>query len=204
MISEFLDRQAADADLFELEDVTTGEKKQYRIVSKATVTQEGTPLNKATFDPMLDEINGKLDASALLDKVYPVGSIYISTANVNPSTFIGGTWAAYAQGQFLLGAGSGYSAGSTGGAATVTLTTQQIPAHYHRMNRMAWTWTENENPDKRFNSIGPPEYDANQLVGAHGFTYDQLASWGFESVGGGQAHNNMPPYIVCYMWRRTA
>ena len=51
MISEFIDRQATNTDLFELEDVLTGEKRQYRIVSKATVTVPGTDLNKATLDP---------------------------------------------------------------------------------------------------------------------------------------------------------
>lgn len=56
MISEFVDRQAANADLYELEDVLTGEKRQYRIVSKATVTVPGTDLNKATLDPILEAI----------------------------------------------------------------------------------------------------------------------------------------------------
>ena len=63
MISQFIDRQATNVDLFELEDVETGQKKQYRIVSKATVTQPGTDLNKATFDPILEEIDGKLSES---------------------------------------------------------------------------------------------------------------------------------------------
>lgn len=63
MIDTFLDRQATDGDLFELEDVQTGEKRQYRIVSKATVTQSGTNLSAATFNPILDAINGKLDKS---------------------------------------------------------------------------------------------------------------------------------------------
>lgn len=63
MISEFVDRQAANADLYELEDVETGQKRQYRIVSKATVTVPGTDLNKATLDPILEEIAGKLSAN---------------------------------------------------------------------------------------------------------------------------------------------
>ena len=63
MINEFIDRQAVDEDLYELEDVQTGEKRQYRIVSKATVTQEGTALSKATFDPILEKINDKLSKS---------------------------------------------------------------------------------------------------------------------------------------------
>ena len=64
MISEFVDRQAANADLYELEDVLTGEKRQYRIVSKATVTVPGTDLNKATLDPILEAI---LSAKGIAD-----------------------------------------------------------------------------------------------------------------------------------------
>ena len=64
MISEFVDRQAANADLYELEDVLTGEKRQYRIVSKATVTVPGTDLNKATLDPILEAI---LSAAGIAD-----------------------------------------------------------------------------------------------------------------------------------------
>ena len=64
MISEFVDRQAANADLYELEDVLTGEKRQYRIVSKATVTVPGTDLNKATLDPRLEAI---LSAAGIAD-----------------------------------------------------------------------------------------------------------------------------------------
>ena len=64
MISEFVDRQAANADLCELEDVLTGEKRQYRIVSKATVTVPGTDLNKATLDPILEAI---LSTSGIAD-----------------------------------------------------------------------------------------------------------------------------------------
>ena len=76
MISEFIDRQATDVDLFELEDMETGQKKQYRIVSKATVTQPGTNLNKATFDPILEEIDGKLSESGgtLKGNLVPYGS----------------------------------------------------------------------------------------------------------------------------------
>ena len=64
MISEFVDRQATNTDLFELEDVLTGEKRQYRIVSKATVTVPGTDLNKATLDPILEAI---LSAKGIAD-----------------------------------------------------------------------------------------------------------------------------------------
>ena len=69
-------------------------------------------------------------AENIINLVYPVGSIYMSVNNVSPATFIGGTWEQLKD-RFLLGAGSSYSAGSTGGAATHTLTTAQMPSHTH-------------------------------------------------------------------------
>lgn len=68
--------------------------------------------------------------SNIADVIYPVGSIYMSANNVNPSTLFGGTWQALS-GRFLLGADSTYAAGSTGGSATKTLTTNELPAHTH-------------------------------------------------------------------------
>jgi len=68
--------------------------------------------------------------SALLNLVYPVGAIYMSTNSTDPSLLFGGTWAQI-QGKFLLAADTGHTAGSTGGAETVTLQTANLPAHTH-------------------------------------------------------------------------
>ena len=67
---------------------------------------------------------------------FPIGYIYLSTSNVNPSTYFGGTWERI-QGRFLLCANDSveaYKAGKTGGSETVTLTTAQLPAHSHGLN----------------------------------------------------------------------
>ena len=69
--------------------------------------------------------------SDLLNKVYPVGSIYMSAVNVSPASFLGGTWQAIEQGRMLMAAGSSWQAGTTGGAAYHTLTVQEMPAHDH-------------------------------------------------------------------------
>ena len=61
---------------------------------------------------------------------YPVGSIYLSVNNVNPSSFFGGTWVQIKD-KFILAAGDYYSNGATGGAATVTLTVSNMPSHSH-------------------------------------------------------------------------
>ena len=68
--------------------------------------------------------------SGIFELIYPVGSIYMSTNNVNPKNLFGGTWEEI-QGKFLLARDGSHEAGTTGGAEYVTLTTEQIPAHSH-------------------------------------------------------------------------
>ena len=81
---------------------------------------------------------GTIDGIALVNKMFPVGSVYITVTNTNPSTFLGGTWSQIAQGRTLIGVGTlgddTYAAGATGGTARVTLTTAEMPAHNHGGN----------------------------------------------------------------------
>ena len=126
-----------------------------------------------------------------LEDVYPVGAIYMSAAATNPGTLFGfGTWEQIKD-TFLLAAGSTYAAGSTGGEATHTLTEDEIPAHRHKIT---------------YPNAGGPYGDA--AIGyptSSGTTKTWMAEMcKTESVGGGTAHNNMPPYLAVYMWKRTA
>ena len=73
----------------------------------------------------------------LLNRVYPVGSIYMSAVNVSPASFLGGTWQAIEQGRMLMAAGSSWQAGTTGGAAYHTLTVREMPAHDHSATETA-------------------------------------------------------------------
>ena len=75
--------------------------------------------------------------SDLLNRVYPVGSIYMSAINVSPASFLGGTWQAIEQGRMLMAAGSSWQAGTTGGAAYHALTVQEMPAHNHSATETA-------------------------------------------------------------------
>ena len=121
----------------------------------------------------------------LADILYPVGSIYISTVNIEPSEFYGGTWVRI-QDVFLLSAGSTYTAGNTGGEASHILTIDEMPSHTHQLDRGNYgnsRWEEI--------SYSSGSSKATNAQGVH-------------STGGGQAHNNMPPYLVVYMWERTA
>ena len=138
------------------------------------------------------DVSGKIDKSELLNMVYPIGSIYMSVNSVNPQTFIGGTWERL-QDRFLLGASSTYSAGNTGGEAMHTLTVDEMPNHNHRMkcgssadvDKGTWVLIDHQISDT-LNSAN----------------FRDLSC--IEATGGGQAHNNMPPYLAVYMWKRTA
>lgn len=118
-----------------------------------------------------------------VDDVYPVGSIYMSVNSTNPSALFGGTWEQITD-TFLLAAGSTYAAGATGGEASHTLSVAEMPAHMHRMRKtgVGGTGTTQYVPDEAGNF--------SNLFG--------------ETVGGDGAHNNMPPYLAVYVWKRTA
>lgn len=135
----------------------------------------------------------------LLDNIYPIGSIFISTVNTNPSTYFGGTWERI-KGRFLLAADdSTYTLGATGGAATHTLTIDEIPSHTHKIKR-------NDNYSNGFmidtGRIGQWGSAIIQ-VGSGNYTA-QPRSITVENSGGGKAHNNMPPYLVVYVWKRVS
>jgi microcystin-dependent protein len=80
-----------------------------------------TDVNYTTWKPYLRSI---------ADFIYPVGSIYMSVNDTSPAVLFGGVWQRI-QGRFLLGSSSSYAVGSTGGAATKTLTVNNLPAHNH-------------------------------------------------------------------------
>lgn len=121
--------------------------------------------------------------------IYPVGSIYISTVSTNPSSFFGGTWTAFGAGRVLVGIDAGQTefdtVEETGGAKTHTLIQNEIPIHAHSI----------------------PNIDvATNAGGSTGSRYYPSGSAGVttNNTGGGAAHNNLQPYIVVYMWKRTA
>lgn len=143
-----------------------------------------------------------------LNKVYPVGSIYMSVNSTSPATLFGGTWERI-QDKFLLSAGSTYSAGATGGEATHILTTGELPSHTHGSKTLtgtlsAYTWdtgsasgiVTKETPYKN------TAMNSGNTVGHNNYTIN--ATHEHDSVGSGTAHNNMPPYLAVYVWKRTA
>lgn len=125
---------------------------------------------------------------ALFDLLHPVGSIYQSTDATSPADLFGGTWE-QVKDVFLLAAGDSHAAGSTGGEETHTLTKAEIPDHAHTLKYTGQSVTEGVNAIRLYQAASN-QYNA--------------YSGGQSSDCGDQAHNNMPPYLAVYTWRRTA
>jgi len=141
------------------------------------------------------------------DRIYPVGSVYISVSNTNPGTLFGGTWEAIS-GKFLLAQDTNHAAGTTGGEENVTLTLNQMPQHNHAVTGGDHSHTANflEVRSRIYNQdsndcarIYNASYDTQGRIttdnGSHSHTVSQ--------VGANAPHNNMPPYLSVYMWKRT-
>lgn len=123
-----------------------------------------------------------------LDYLHPVGSIYQSTDSTSPAELFGGMWE-QVKDVFLLAAGDSHAAGSTGGEETHTLTKAEIPDHAHTLKYTGQSVTEGVNAIRLYQAASN-QYNA--------------YSGGQSSDCGDQAHNNMPPYLAVYTWRRTA
>lgn len=156
-------------------------------------------------------------AKNILD-LYPVGAIYLSTVNVNPSTYFGGTWEQIKD-KFLLAAGDTYAGGTTGGEASHILTTSELPAHTHGSStltgyadfRAATGGADLIRARSGIVTTSKPNIggDASYvgIAGSSGGVVHRLtvtATHEHTSVGSGTAHNNMPPYLTVYVWKRTA
>ena len=158
---------------------------------------------------------------SFIKTMYPVGSIYMSVNNTNPSTYFGGTWVAWGAGRVPVGVNASDSNFSTvektGGASTVTLAASQIPshthakgtlatasagAHTHNLNLTKTTWAGSSSSRVVVDSTDYTAMTnkATASAGAHTHTISGSTA----ATGGGGAHSNLQPYITCYMWKRTA
>jgi len=154
-----------------------------------------------------------------LDAIYPVGAVYISVVSTSPQTLFGGTWTAFGAGKVLVGLDSGDTAfdtvEETGGAKTHTLSTAELASHSHNVsgtaNRRAMVFDSTNITSVRLTSqlayagsgtsykyMGTSSFaDGSNIVNA-----DMISAT--QTSGSGTAHNNLQPYIVVYMWKRTA
>lgn len=136
----------------------------------------------------------------VLQRMLPVGSIVewspingdgtdLSTPEKVAAYYGFGKWESYGNGRFLLGVSGSHAIGSTGGEENHTLITNEIPDHKHKFATTAAGSTEF--PQWAFKMQGTQQYQAFQSYGDYTL-----------ETGGGQPHNNMPPYITVYRWRR--
>lgn len=138
--------------------------------------------------------------ATFFDKIYPIGSVHITTNSVNPSNYFDGEWERI-QDTFLLASGATYENGATGGSATVTLTASQsgVPAHSHKYQDYNTTYTLKTTNRKPGTSTAVAY--GTSLTAGGGAT--ERTSSNNTAANASQAHNNMPPYLAVYMWERV-
>ena len=189
----------------------TSKNNKFSLDSDGNLTVNSITTNSST--------DSNFDNNKIRDFIYPIGSIYMSVNNVNPTTLFGGTWVQMKD-KFLLGAGDTYENGNIGGEATHTLTTTELPSHSHGIPSLSGstgnagahnhavigtsatnggsgvfceTWANRSNDRNGYTSS----------VGDHSHSVTTNAST-TNNTGSGASHNNMPPYLVVNMWKRTA
>ena len=154
------------------------------------LTAENVGARPDNWMPTAQDV-GAVAENDLLSKTYPVGAIYLSASETSPASLFGGTWERLKD-RFLLAAGDSYTAGSTGGEAKHTLTGDEMPSHLH-------TGSNNFLDGA---TMGGSQ--SNRGVFCIGGGWDTSAYNLTGNTGGGQPHNNMPPYLAVYMWKRVA
>lgn len=175
---------------------------------------------------MLKDISGVKDNKSLeklLDFIYPIGAIYMSVNNTDPSNLFGGTWEKL-ENKFLLGSGD-EAIGVTGGEKTHVLSGAEIPSHTHGFSATTNTATlsgsildmasQSKNIDiDAFGCFSPFQSGTSRAYGTSvdGSAYDSVSFNGNHNhsvsgttgaTGNSYAHNNMPPYLVVNIWKRT-
>lgn len=137
------------------------------------------------------------------DIAYPVGSIYLSVNDTSPAELFGGTWEQIKD-AFLLAAGDTYLAGSTGGEAQHTLTISEMPSHTH-LERGGNSYASSNGASLLVDSSKNGK-DNGFVFDLHNDRREWVKSKAIETTptGGSHPHNNMPPYLAVYAWKRIA
>lgn len=130
-----------------------------------------------------------------INDVYPIGSIYLSVNNINPSTLFGGSWEQIKD-RFLLAAGNIYDAGSMGGNATHVIERNELPERtiFSLQNQTGKTINLSGSFGWKNGTV-----DANKYCAT--CNYDARSA-GLQNFVGGDAMNIMPPYLAIYIWKR--
>ena len=197
------------------EQLTAGKLNQMldaAVFSSAAVDNTKTTLSGGAITIAPDAITATEVAQSFLDTIYPVGSVYINaTVATNPGTLLGfGTWIAFGAGRVPVGIDSSDTdfdtAEETGGAKTHPLTEAELAQHHHLAvvdGTVAETGdVTNSNAISENATQSGSTFQSYRLRPATSDTFGTVGKT--SQVGSGTAHNNLQPYIVVYMWKRTA
>ena len=160
----------------------TSKNEKFNLDSEGNLT-----VNSLTIS---DSNNNSLSFEAIFNRIYPIGSIYISTTDTNPGTLFTGTWEKI-ENRFLLASGSSYQLGSTGGEATHKLTINELPSHTHNASAGQFISTS-------------PNVTPGTVMSFDSGQYKRYSMNSTSSTGGSKAHNNMPPYLVVSIYKRIS
>ena len=155
----------------------------------------------------IENLRLQSEIDSIIDKIYPIGSIYMSISPTNPEETIGGAWVPWGQGKVPVGVDTSDSDFNSveriGGEKRHTLTVDEMPKHAHPSRAVGETHTQfiNDSYD-HISSLCLASNSAGNNKGWSDFNTD-LENVDNDFVGGSQPHNNLQPYITCYMWKRV-
>lgn len=159
------------------------------IMTKLNIKSQAIGVGLTTEETNTIDIN----ENWIVSGVYPIGSLYFNINNIDPSTYFGGTWERYGKGRVLVGVNpsdSNFSTvNKTGGSATHTLTSAQMPQHSHQISAGV------DSVASTTSGVGFPRSNSDSITD-HAFASN--------SIGSGGAHNNLMPFATCYIWKRIA
>lgn len=173
------------------------------------INMNGQPISGLN-DPTEDtQAARKGYVDGIIGKIYPVGAIYISTVSTSPASLFGGTWEQIKD-RFLYSVGDTAFAGQQGGEISHTLTVNEMPVHYHPLGHTGDHSAYSVTWGNMYASVEIPSATAvthtpgQALTGGNSLGVFQDSDHMTANSGGGLAHNNMPPYLSVYMWKRVS
>lgn len=150
----------------------------------------------------------KINGIDIIDIIYPIGSIYLTINSQNPSEIIGGKWELWGEGKTIVGVDTSQTefdhVEKTGGEKNHLLSIHETPSHTHALepngSAYSFAWGSNKgNVYVNVNAIGGASPSGTNYLYTHQGEWNQTGA-----SGSTQPHNNLQPYITCYMWKRIS
>ena len=169
----------------------------YGVLDRQIETNWEDIKDKPTTFPPTPHNHISSEITDLINTIYPVGSIYMSVNSTSPATLFGGTWVQLTD-TFLYASNTAdtNSTTATGGESTHTLIESELPYIEGTFPHIAYGQNKvSGHTVYTDGNVSNREGSASTTSNTHIYKF---------SFGNGQAHNNMPPYMKVFMWKRTA